>query len=525
MPDMPNDPACAAALDAHAGTLKSVPIAALFAADSRRSAAMIHELAGLVIDHSRRRIAPETLEHLQDWAAAADVASFLSRMASGEIVNPTEGRPATHMHMRGAALGPEEVRFRFAAEAIRSGEYALAGGRCRTILHFGIGGSDLGPRLVLEALGPIDGTTPAIRFAASADPTDTALAMQGLDPRTTLLMIATKSFSTSETLNAARKARAWLEAELGVEEASRQIVAVTSNPAAAARFGIEEDLIFTMPESVGGRYSVWSAVGMSLVAALGLEVFDRFCAGARAVDDAALTLPFGRNPVLVTAAIEAFEHRHMGVRSRALFAYSRRLRLFVSWLQQLEMESLGKGVDLSGSPIPVGSQTIWGGEGTNAQHAVFQALHQGPAVQPVEFILPLADADSDTFEKRSLIANALAQAEALLVGRDIVACTDEVTRRGLDQTLAAHLVCPGDRPSTVTAMAELTPYSLGALLSFHENRVAAMGRLLGLNPFDQWGVELGKVLAVNAEKALAGEAHDALHPATKALMARLGLEG
>jgi glucose-6-phosphate isomerase len=368
------------------------------------------------------------------------------------------------------------------------------------VLHIGIGGSDLGPRLVWEALRP-ERARVDLRFAANVDPDAFAAAVRGLDPRRTLVIAVSKTFGTLETLANLGQARAWLSNAIG-EGADSHLAAVSANPERCARFGIPAERVFPMSDSVGGRFSVWSAVGLSCAIGLGWRVWKAFLAGAHAMDRHFLTSGLGRNGPVLMALAQVYNRNGLGRAARAVIPYAERLRLLPSWLQQLEMESNGKRVRLDGSPSPrATAPVVFGEPGTTSQHAFFQLLHQGADVVPVDFVLA-ADRGSAT------LANGLAQAEALLTGQS----DHEQPWKDF----------PGDRPSTTIVLKAIDPKSLGALLALYEHKTFVEGVLWGIDSFDQWGVELGKTLAARLMPELDGEAEPAGHdPSTQALIERL----
>jgi glucose-6-phosphate isomerase len=502
--------------------------ATLFAGDPDRARRFTREAFGLVFDWSRRRVDDALIAALPGWFAEAGLSAHIAAMFAGQPVNATEGRAALHMAWRAPdapwSVGGENQSDLLAATEAALGRWAQVLAGADTIIHLGIGGSDLGPRLVWEALRPAAPRKgPHLTFAANADPAELARVLAGTDPRTTRIVIASKSFTTSETLANAAAACAWLAAALGDGAAMSHVVAVTANRPAAMAWGLDGGHILDMPEWVGGRFSVWSAVGVSVAAALGMPTFAAFRAGAAQVDAAVRDATAEGRVVFEAAALDLLDTLVHGARVRGVFAYAHRLRLLYPWLQQLEMESNGKGVALDARPLAQGlcAPLVWGGEGTIAQHAVFQHLHQAGGQDPVELVLVGEDGDGDAAARRLLNAHGLAQAETLMIGRDAATAAQALATRGADPALAPHLACPGGRPVSVTLMPRLDPAGLGSLMALHEHRVAVWAALAGFNAFDQFGVELGKGLAPAVERALAGETTQALHPATAALVQRL----
>ncbi|HEY9216889.1 MAG TPA: glucose-6-phosphate isomerase, partial [Phenylobacterium sp.] len=400
------------------------------------------------------------------------------------------------------------------SEAVRSQTLRGASGQpFRAVVHIGIGGSDLGPRLVWEALRPLSSKI-ELRFAANVDPAELAFALDGLDPAETLVVVVSKTFTTQETLANAETARGWLRAALGAG-ADAHLIAVTAAPAKAEEFGVPERQVFGFWDWVGGRYSVWSAVGLSCAIGLGFEVFGEMLAGGAAMDAHFRQAPLERNAPVLLALSHLFNRNGLGRPLRAVIPYAHRLRLLPSWLQQLEMESNGKRVDARGRPVtrPTAA-SVFGEVGSTSQHAFFQLLHQGTDVIPLDIVAVRQAREGDPAAQRKLLANAIAQAEALMVGRSEAEVREELEGQGLPadriDELAPQRTFPGDRPSNFILIDELTPRALGALLALYEHKTFVEGVLWGINSFDQWGVELGKTLAGGALADLEGGAgaHD-----------------
>lgn len=502
--------ALSARRDAGLPTLRS-----LFAADPDRAGRLGVEVGDLWVDPSRQHLDDGILEALAALADERDVAGFLLRTAAGEVVNPTEGRPATHGHQRlPRDQAPPDVvatRDRMAglAAAIRDGAPVLPGGApVETVVHLGIGGGHLGPALVVDALtGPGDPEVD-VRFCAGVDPAELAATLHGPDPTTTLVVACSKSFTTIETRTTLDACLAWLGTAPG--PATDRVVAVTAEPDRASSLGLAADRILVQPHGVGGRFSLSSAVGLSAMVAIGPEAFDDLLAGMHAVDVATVERPTTHNAAVLLALVDVWNRSVLGRTSHAVVPYAHGLRLLPAHLQQLSMESLGKGVATDGAPVtvPTGS-VLWGASGTDAQHAFFQLLHQGTDVVPVEFVgvaLPSPHGgrgeegwDDPRHGHDLLVANLAAQADALAFGRS----ADEARAAGVAEDLVPHRTFSGDRPSTIVLAPELTASTLGQLVALAENRTVATGALLGVNPFDQWGVELGKELAAGLADDLA----------------------
>ncbi|MBP0462418.1 glucose-6-phosphate isomerase [Roseomonas sp. PWR1] len=511
----------------------------LFAADPDRPARMTRRGAGLTLDVSRTAIAPAALDALLALARAADAPGFLARMARGELVNVTEERGAAHMALR-AATQPEGTpelvalwrdaqgtlaRMRGFAASVHDGTARGATGqRFTDVLNIGIGGSDLGPAMAARALW-----TPAAplraHFLGNVDAHAWEEMRARLDPARTLVLVASKTFTTQETMANAALARAWLVDALGEAGAGAHLAALSTNLPATAAFGVAPDRVFGFHEWIGGRFSLWSAIGLSLALALGVPAFDRLLEGARAMDSHALAAPPTDNLPLLLALTEAWHVNALGYPARAVLAYDERLSRFAAHLQQLEMESLGKGVRADGTPVPRATGAVVFGEpGTNAQHSFMQLLHQAPVPVPADIILVATPDHPHADSHRKLLANGLAQAEALLRGKDAQAVAAEMRAAGRSEAeiaaLAPHRVFTGDRPSTLILLPRLDAFALGALVALYEHKVACLGALWGINPFDQWGVELGKQLAGGILPALEGQGSVA-DPATAATLAAL----
>jgi glucose-6-phosphate isomerase len=513
-------------------------IAALFGKEPDRLSRLTVEAAGLTLDLSKQSWTQEAVDACVALAAAAKVEAARDALFAGAAINASEDRAVLHPALRapsGATFSAKgepvsstveagRAKMRRLADDIRSGEAVGATGqRFRTILHIGIGGSDLGPRLVWEALKPLDRALDLV-FVSNVDGYDLLSATHGLDPATTLVVVVSKTFTTQETIANAELARDWLRAALGAG-ADAHFVAVSAAPEVAAGFGVPADRVFGFWDWVGGRYSVWSAVGLSCAIALGWPVFEAFLQGAAAMDRHFLEAPLDRNAPVLLAMAQVFNRNGLGRPMRAVVPYAQRLRLLPAFLQQLEMESNGKRVDRNGHPLKRASApAVFGDVGTNGQHAFFQLLHQGTDVIPVEFIA-VAQGEGDPAMHRKLLANVLAQAEALMVGRSEAEVRGELQAKGMAadavDALAPQRSFPGDRPSTLILIDRLEPERFGALLALYEHKTFVEGLVWGINSFDQWGVELGKSLAVRILGELEGGEPLAHDPSTAALVDRL----
>jgi glucose-6-phosphate isomerase len=482
------------------------PLTELFAAEPNRLDALTLDVAGIHFDWSKTHLDQAGLQAFAQLAEAAGLAARRDALFAGEAVNVTEGRAAEHAAQRGEG-SPDSVAqargFQARMRALIDAIEADALGPIRHVLHIGIGGSALGPDLLMDALGR-DSDRYDVAIVSNVDGLALEEAIEDFDPAATLLVIASKTFTTTETLLNADSAIGWMT-ENGVADPYGQVIALTANPEQAIEWGVDETRVLPFSESVGGRYSLWSSIGFPAAIGLGWDVFEELLEGAAEMDrHFRLAEPLRNAPVLAAFA-DLYYTQVRKAQTRATFAYDERLRLLPSYLQQLEMESNGKRVTVEGVPLTRPTAPItWGGVGTDAQHAVFQLLHQGTHLVPVEFVAAIEPGDvlSETHH-RQLLLNALAQGAALMAGRD-----------NEDQARAY----PGDRPSSTLLLDRVDARTLGALIAFYEHRTFVSAALLGINPFDQFGVELGKEMAKAADKG--GQAFD---PSTTDLLRRAGL--
>jgi glucose-6-phosphate isomerase len=438
---------------------------------------------------------------------------------AGEVVNTTERRAAMHWKLRVTDPPGGDNEVTAVLDRMHAFAHEIAeSGRFDAVIHLGIGGSDLGPRLVLDALKAERRPGLEVRFAANIDGADVADAIDGLDPKRTLLIVVSKTFTTQETLANAEFVRAWGPA---------RIAAATAAPEKAVAWGAAEGDVFSFWDWVGGRYSLWSSVSLVCEIALQHGVFFRMLEGGEEMDAHFRDAPFAQNLPALSAAVQMWNREALGHGSYAVIPYSERLRLLPAWLQQLEMESNGKGVTRDGAPLARSACAVtWGAAGTNAQHSFFQLLHQGVDEIPVEFIVNAGAHEGPASHRAKVFANALAQARALMLGKSANAAKTEMVAKGVSAEdvarLAPHRAFPGNRASTMMAMDGLTPEALGALLAFYEHRTFVEAVLTGVNPFDQWGVELGKEMASALLPALEGGAAPAgVDASTAAWLARL----
>jgi glucose-6-phosphate isomerase len=478
----------------------------LFESDGERLSKLTVEAAGLTFDWSKTHLDEALLAAFADLASSTDFEDKRDQLFAGGVTNPTEDRPAEHIAERGSgAPGAVEVaaarrtRMRALVDAIEGGAFGDVTG----ILHIGIGGSVLGPALLADALGRTDGRLD-VSFLSNIDGEAFDEAVDMLDPTTTLIVVASKTFTTAETLANMNAAIGWLN-EAGVDDPYGRVIAVTAKPEAAVDAGIDETRVLQFANGVGGRYSLWSAVGLTAALALGWDAFEELLEGAAEMDRHFRFAEPRKNAPLLAAFADRLYVRKLGCQTRAVFAYDERLRLLPSYLQQLEMESNGKSVRIDATPVTEPTAPVtWGGTGTDAQHAVFQLLHQGTLLIPVEFVGAVEGEDSLPEHHRQLLLNMFAQGAALMSGR-----------RSEDP----HRSYPGNRPSATILMQRVDARSLGALLAFYEHRTFANAVLMGINPFDQFGVELGKDIA----RSLDGGDPAEFDPSTRALIERAGL--
>jgi len=520
-------------------------LSSLFEADPDRVARLSLSWDDWLADWSKQRVMPETMALLLDYASERNLESWTAALFAGEKINVSEHRPALHTALRQQSDAPLRVdgedvvpairsaqsRMRALATQLRGGLRVGATGRpIHDVVHIGIGGSDLGPALVCDALCPSgarrDGLD--VTFVSNVDPEHLTRALAGLDPATTLFIVSSKTFTTTETLKNAQSARDWLAASLGGGASlAAHFVAITANTEAARSFGVAGSDVLPMWDWVGGRYSLWSAVGFSIVVRCGWETFNALLAGAASMDEHFRQTPLERNLPVLLALVDFWNAQLLGCPQRVVVPYAQALALLPAYLQQLVLESNGKSVTRDGTALARSSApALWGEPGSNSQHAFFQWLHQGTHVVPVEFVVPVRAAHPLGDQQSILVGNALAQAQALMAGKPLAQVREELSARGLSpeaiEAQAPHRVCPGDRPSTTLLLPELNARRLGQLLALYEHRTFVEGVLVGINSFDQWGVELGKALAGPLLTALRGGAEPSQADAsTRALIAHV----
>ncbi|MFN4134141.1 MAG: glucose-6-phosphate isomerase [Novosphingobium sp.] len=504
---------------AQAGTLwtalEALPrptLSALFAAGDRlgRYSATLDLPGGpILFDWSKTHLSPDVEDVLGAIAAEMDLAGRRDALISGEKINNTEGRAAEHTAERGIGkdTSVEEadalhMRMRMLVDAIHEG----ALGEVKSLIHIGIGGSALGPALAVDALTR-DGAKVAVHVVSNIDGCALEAAMKACDPHSTLIAVASKTFTTTETMTNAASALEWLR-EGGIADPYGRVIALTASPEKAVEWGVDETRVLPFSETVGGRYSLWSSIGFPVAVALGWQGFAEFLDGAAAIDRHFIDAPMGENVIVRAAFADLYYTQARQCQTRAVFAYDERLRLLPDYLQQLEMESNGKRVLADGTPLARPSAPVtWGGVGTDAQHAVFQLLHQGTHLIPVDFLaVKTPGHDLDPVHHQILLSNCFAQGAALMAGKS----SDDGAR-----------AYPGDRPSATILCDDLNPATLGALIAFHEHRTFVSAAMLGINPFDQFGVELGKAIA----KQIEAGGGDGFDPSTEALLAAAGIGG
>ncbi len=514
------------ALTADAAQLRTRHLRELFAVDGDRYAQFSLQHGQLLLDFSKQRICEQTLTHLHALAGVAGITGWQQRMRSGELINHTEKRAVRHMDLRAGDAAPAEVKAVLArieafCERIHSAEWrGFSGERITDVVNIGIGGSDLGPRMAVQALSACQQPDLRVHFVANLDGADLAGTLASLNPRSTLFIVASKTFTTLETMRNARTARDWLLAVAGDASAvARHFVAASTNLRATGEFGIAPENVFEFWDWVGGRFSLWSAIGLPIALAIGFGHFRQLLAGAHDLDQHFFSAPPASNLPLTMALLTLWNTDFLGAASHGVFPYSHSLELLPDYLQQLEMESNGKQVDRDGKIIGMPTCPIlWGTAGTNGQHSYFQLLHQGGQVVASDFIT-LARADFPLAGHHpGLLANCLAQSAALAFGQT----AEEAQANGADASLLPYRTFPGNQPSSTLILPELSPFTLGQLLALYEHKVFCLGVLWNLNSFDQWGVELGKYLAGKLTPLLAGDGDDAtLDASTRGLIAHL----
>ena len=501
-------------LQAQGARLAASHLRDLFAADPQRVERLSADFDGLHLDYSKQRVNVEAMDGLVALAEAAALPAKIERMFAGDPINVSEGRAVLHVALRrssapfpaGADVMPEvqATRQRMAdfAERLRAGKcLGHTGMPIRDVVNIGIGGSDLGPKMMNYALRALSHPALGVHYVSNLDGAQIAPLLQALDPRTTLFIVVSKTFTTQETMLNAQTARAWLRANLGDEvDLSAHFAAVSSKPERAIAFGLDAERVFPIWDWVGGRYSLWSAVGLALMVAIGPHAFDEMLRGAERMDEHFRSAPLLRNLPVLMALLGIWNTNVLGAETNAVLPYNESLRYFPSFLQQLEMESNGKSVTADGAPVGCAtSPIVWGELGNNGQHAFFQLLHQGGRLVPCDFIASVRSDFAVPGHQDALLANCFAQSSALAFGRTPDEVRAALAQEGLApaavEALLPHRVFAGNQPSSTLLLAALEPATLGAFVALYEHKVFAHGAILGINPFDQWGVELGKAVA------------------------------
>ena len=494
----------------------SVNIAAVFKAEPSRLENFVMREGPLRADFSKQAMSEAARRALLSFAAQCDLEEWRAKLFAGEKVNTSEGRAVLHMALRGVG-GTKANQKQVNDMRKHMAEFAdniRAEGRFKNIVHIGIGGSDLGPRLVADGFEASAEQSLTLRFAENVDGASVNDAVKGLKPEDTLAIVVSKSFGTQETKMNGEAVRGWLGDFSGTN-----MIAVTANRDGAQVFGIAPDKIFDFWDWVGGRYSVWSAVGLSLQIAYGPKVFDAFLKGAAKMDEHFRDQPLQENLPVLMALTGVWNRNVLGYGSQAVIPYSRRIRKLAAFLQQLEMESNGKRITRGGQDEGLTCPVIWGDEGTNGQHAFFQWLHQGTPGAPVAFVAVLKDHENRPEHHAALLANCFAQSEALMLGKSENKVREELEDRPDADAIAPQKTFPGNRPSTTITLDELSPFALGHLIALYEHKVFVQGVIWDVNSFDQWGVQLGKVLATTILDEMKNGTTGHHDPSTDALMA------
>ena len=520
------------ALGDHLEDIRSVHLRKLFADDAQRFSRFSVEACGLLLDFSKNRITSTTLGLLCDLAQASGLEEKRRALFQGESVNSTENRAALHAALRYRGDGPypsaandvvpavRDVLRRVGAfaEAIRSGEWRGYGGRqISAIVNIGIGGSDLGPAMVAHALRPFHACGLESAFVSNLDSAALAQVFARFSPESTLFVVASKTFSTHETLTNARSARRWIVEHFGSEDAvACHFVAVSTQTQRVAEFGIDTDNMFGFWDWVGGRYSIWSAIALSVIVLVGMTTFEEFLQGAAEMDEHFRTAELANNLPVLLGLMGVWYRNFFATETHAVLTYDYALRDFPAYLQQLEMESNGKHVTLAGHQVEHDTcPIVWGGLGNNGQHAFYQLLHQGTTLVSADFIVPIHSQYPLPGHEAAFLANALGQTEALMKGRNLEEASALLDQPGMDESalesIAAHRVMHGNQPTNTIIYDRLTPKVLGALIALYEHKVFVQSVCWGVNAFDQWGVELGKVLATVILAELEGESGDHQH--------------
>ena len=512
------------ALAQHQTALSKRPLNTLFGGNPDRFARFSLNTNGLLLDFSKNHIDTQALDLFNNLAQKAGLKEAIEAMFSGDVINNTEQRPALHVALRspedqsenGQVVHQTLKRMTTFVDAVTRWQWqGFTGSPITDVVNIGIGGSDLGPAMVYSALSDFHLDGIRCHFVSNVDPAHLEQTLEDLDQGTTLFVIASKTFTTMETMLNAQSARRWLldacdDSADNTKVLAKHLVAVSTNVEKAVEFGIPADNIFPMWDWVGGRYSLWSAIGMPVALGIGMDNFRALLAGAHDMDNHFRSTPATQNIPVMMALLDCWYQNFFATESRVVLPYSQQLHLFPAYLQQLDMESLGKSVTKEGAPVDVDTGGIvWGSAGTNGQHSFHQLLHQGTHLIPADFIAIAESASSNKEQHQQLLANCFAQSQALMDGKSLEAAISELLDRGMSEAeaarLAPHKVIPGNRPSTTLLLDKLSPQSLGSLIACYEHKVFARSVILGINAFDQWGVELGKVLSTGIYNELVND--------------------
>jgi len=512
-------------LNQHFGESKDQSMRSLFAADASRFEQFQLQAAGLFLDYSKNRVTKETMQLLMGLATESKLEQKIADMFAGEVVNPTEQRQALHTALRNRSNSAVVVdgqdvmpginavleRLQVFSDQVRNGEWrGFSDDMITDVVNIGIGGSDLGPLMACEALAAFAHDRLKLHFVSNVDGSHLASRLKNLNPRTTLFIIASKTFTTQETLANANSAKAWfLESEASEADVAKHFVALSTNAEKVAAFGIDTNNMFEFWDWVGGRYSLWSAIGLPIILSIGMERFIQFLEGAHEMDEHFKSAPLDKNLPVTLALLTLWYNNFHGASSHLIAPYDQYLHRFPAYLQQLTMESNGKSVHVDGSNICCATGPIvWGEPGTNGQHAYFQLVHQGTHLIPTDFIMPMESLNPIGSHHELLMANCFAQSEALMMGKNSEELTLEMREAGASadeiDKLNGHRTFPGNRPSNTIMMQRLDARALGALIATYEHKVYVEAAIWDINPFDQWGVELGKQLASKIQPELAG---------------------
>jgi glucose-6-phosphate isomerase len=502
-------------LDRHYSDLKYLSMREQFALDSGRFDRFSVNSGDLLLDYSKNLVTQETMDKLVALAEAVNLPTWIERMFNGETINHTEGRAVLHTALRNRSNTPVMVhgqdvmplvnavldKMRAFSEQVHSGEWkGYTGKKITDIVNIGIGGSDLGPAMICDALEPYARDGMSVHFVSNVDGTDLSTTIEKLNPETTLFVVASKTFTTQETITNANTARAWFLNSATQQDVAKHFVAVSTNAEAVSAFGIDTNNMFEIWDWVGGRYSLWSAIGLPIALYIGMDNFERLLAGGHEMDKHFREQPFAKNIPVIMGLLGVWYVNFFNAQTHAIVPYDHSLARFPSHMQQLDMESNGKFINREGARINYKTgPVIWGTPGTNGQHAYFQLIHQGTQLIPVDFLLPVNSHYPEGDHQSILLANGLAQAEALMKGKTAEEVRAELVKEGYEgsalEALLPHKVFPGNRPSNVLMFPKLTPEMLGQLVAMYEHKVLVQGVVWNINSYDQWGVELGKQLA------------------------------